>query len=189
MPQVVLVKNGVFDADTMNAINAMFASLFAATISGLVIASGKTVTFNKTLTFTGTDGVTVTLPSSDDTLAGLAAVQTLTNKRITRRVVTAANGIAITPNTDNADITYQANTQVEGTLTINADTGTPTNGQSWILKVKSTNVQTFAFNAVFSGGTAGLPTATSGGAVIDYFAFMYDAVNSKWDYQGASAGF
>jgi len=74
-------------------------------------------------------------------------------------------------------------------LTINADSGTPTNGQSWLLKIKSTNVQTFSWNSGFVGGTVALPTATTGGGKIDYFSFIYDTVNSKWDYTGTAQGF
>ena len=124
-----------------------------------------------------------------DSAAGLAATQTLTNKRITKRVTTASDATSITPNSDSADITYQANTQTAGTLTINADGGSPTNGQSWLLKLKCTNVQTFAWNGVFVGGTTALPTATTGGGKIDNYAFLYDTVNSKWEFTGSALGF
>lgn len=118
-----------------------------------------------------------------------SAVMTMTNKRMTKRVTTAADATSITPNTDNADITYQANTQAAGTLTINADSGTPTNGQPWLLKIKSTNAQTFSWNADYVGGTNALPTATSGGSNIDYFAFIYDTVDSVWHYTGGATNF
>lgn len=114
---------------------------------------------------------------------------TLTNKRITKRVTTAADATSITPATDSADITYQANTQTAGTLTINADSGTPTNGQSWLLKLKCTNAQTFAWNGVYVGGTTALPTTTTGSSKIDNFSFIYDTVNSKWEFTGQALGF
>lgn len=122
------------------------------------------------------------------TVDTISATNTLTNKRITKRVITAADATSVTPNTDNADTTYQLNSQSTGTLTINADGGTPTNSQSWLFKIKSTNVQTFAWNAVFVGGLNGLPTVTSGAGKIDYFPFIYDTVNSKWHYTGNSTG-
>lgn len=108
---------------------------------------------------------------------------------VIKRVVTAADATSITPNSNNADITYQANTQAAGTLTINADGGTPLNGQSWVLKVKCTNAQTLSWNAVFAGGTNPLPTTTTGSSKIDYFCFIYDTVNSKWHFSGTSGGF
>lgn len=156
------------------------------------LTASQTLT-NKTLTApvisTISNTGTITLPTSTDTLVGKATTDTLTNKRITKRVTTAADATSITPNTDNADITYQANTQSTGTLTINADSGTPTNGQSWLLKIKSTNVQTFSWNAVFAGGTNALPTATSGSSKIDYYSFIYDTVNSKWHFTGSALNF
>jgi hypothetical protein len=101
--------------------------------------------------------------------------------RIVDRVVTAADATSVTPNSDNADTTYQLNTQSIGTLTINADGGTPIECQDWWFKIKSTNVQTFSWNAVFVGTTdVSLPTTTSGSGKIDRFEFRYDIVNSKW---------
>lgn len=47
------------------------------------VASGKTLTANNTVTLAGTDGTTMTFPSTTDTVVGLAASQTLTNKTLT----------------------------------------------------------------------------------------------------------
>lgn len=112
---------------------------------------------------------------------------------IVKRVVTASDATSITPNTDSADITYQNNTQAVGTLTINADAGTPINGRLWILKIKSTNVQTFSWNSVFVGGTGAypvtLPTSTTANGKIDLIGFMYDTVNSKWQCVSIATGY
>lgn len=126
---------------------------------------------------------------SPTTLVTLTGTQTLTNKRITKRVVTAADATSVTPNSDNADWTYQSNSQATGTLTINADTGSPTNAQAWGFKIKSTNVQTFSWNTVYAGGAVALPTTSTGGGKIDYYTFIYDTVNSKWDFTGNALGF
>lgn len=53
-----------------------------ATGSTLTIADGKTLTVNNSLILTGTDGTSFAHPSTSDTLTGLAATQTLTNKVI-----------------------------------------------------------------------------------------------------------
>lgn len=112
-------------------------------------------------------------------LVGDSDTQTLTNKRITKRIVTATDATSITPNSDNADITYQANTQTAGTLTINADTGTPTNGQFWELWVKATNAQTASFNAVYIAMGTALPTTFPAGKNVKVL-FQYDSNSSKW---------
>lgn len=147
----------------------------ATTLTGVVIGNG-------TSAFT-----TVTAPSG--TIVGTTDTQTLTNKRNTKRVVTAADATSVTPNSDNADWTYQLNTQSIGTLTINADGGTPTDAQAWGFRIKSTNVQTFAWNAVFEGGTTALPTASTGGSKMDMYTFIYSTVNSKWMFTGTAGGF
>jgi hypothetical protein len=108
---------------------------------------------------------------------------------IVQRVTTAADATSITPNSDTDDITYQLNTQVAGTLTINVAAGTPVNGRSWMLKIKSTNVQTFSWNALYVGGTYALPISSSGGSKIDYYTFIYDTVNSKFHFTGMAGGF
>ena len=120
-------------------------------------------------------------------IPSVSSTNTLTNKRITKRVVTESDATSITPNTDNADITYQANTQGAGTLTINADTGTPTNGQGWVLKINATAVQTFSWNAVYVGGAVALPTSSPIG--ISYFSFLYDSVTPKWHFVGQAIDF
>lgn len=122
-------------------------------------------------------------------IPSISSTNTLTNKRVTPRVVTAADATSITPNSDNADITYQLNTQAGGTLTINADGGTPTNGQKWALKVKCTNAQNYSWNAQYiSGSDVTLPTTTLAGK-IDNVYFQYDTVSSKWQCVGVARGY
>lgn len=176
--------NEVFRIDNTGASVGLTGTLtgaikFAGATSTSITLQGQAV---------GSSGV-LTLPAATDTLVGKATTDTLTNKRITKRVVTASDTTSITPNTDNADITYQSNSQATGTLTINNDTGTCTNGQSWALKEKSTNVETFAWGNGYVGGTTALPTVTTGGGKIDYWTFICDTVNSKWDFTGQALGF
>jgi hypothetical protein len=170
--------------DTPTLIAPVLGVATATSINKMGITAPTTAS---TLAF-GVDNTTQTFQGTD-TIVGRATTDTLTNKRITKRVTTAADATTVTPNTDSCDITYQANTQALGTLTIAADAGTPTNGQSFILKIKSTNVQTFSWNGVYVGGTTVLPTATTGGGKIDNYAFIYDTVNSKWENTGNALGF
>lgn len=66
----------------------------------LAIAAGKTATISNTLTFTGTDSTSFAFPSTSDTVVGLAATQTLTNKTLTAPTLTtpalgAATGTSV----------------------------------------------------------------------------------------------
>lgn len=109
--------------------------------------------------------------------------------RIKPRVVSLADGTAITPTGDTADENIHTNTQVAGTLTVNAPSGTPVDGQKLILRIKSTNAQTYAWNAIYRGSTdIALPTASTA-AKTDYLGFIYNSADSKWDLVALVKGF
>jgi hypothetical protein len=112
--------------------------------------------------------------------------QTATNAR----TVVIADAASITINADITDVATQANTQSVGTLTINAPTGTPVNGQKILLRLRSTNVQTFSFNAIFTGSDdLSLPTTSSGATKYDYLGFVYNSTATKWQLVGKVFGF
>ena len=169
-----------------NATGLPISGLVASTSTALGVGSVELGNASDTTLSRSSAGV---LAVEGVVIPSISSTNTLTNKRITKRVVTASDATSVTPNSDNADITYQLNTQATGTLTMNADGGTPTDGQSWMFRIKSTNAQTFSWNAVFIGGTNALPTVSTGSSKIDHFAFIYSTVNSKWMYTGSAGGF
>lgn len=106
------------------------------------------------------------------------------------KVVVIADATSITVNTDTTDIATQANTQVVGTLTINAPTGTAVDGLKFILRLTSANVQTFSFNAIFAGSTdLTLPTVSSGSSKTDYLGWVYNSTAAKWQLVAKVFGF
>lgn len=106
------------------------------------------------------------------------------------RTTTIATGTSITMNSDTTDLAIQVNTQAAGTLTINAPTGTPVDGQKIMLRLTSTNAQTFSWNAIFGGSTdMVLPTTSSGSGKEDYIGFIYDAISTKWHLIAKSFGY
>ena len=69
-----------------------------ATGSTITLADGKTVTVNFTVTFSGTDGQTFTLPVSSDTLAALGTAQTFTQIQAINKTdiqTTSTDGVLI----------------------------------------------------------------------------------------------
>jgi hypothetical protein len=69
----------VLGVATATSINGNTFTTGTYTLTG---GAGKTFTFSNTLTLTGTDGTSFAFPASSDTVATLAASQTLTNKTI-----------------------------------------------------------------------------------------------------------
>jgi hypothetical protein len=133
-------------------------------------------------------GTSKTTPTGD--VVGTTDTQTLTNKNIQSRVVVISDATSITINGDTTDIATQANTQSAGTLTINAPTGTPFNGQKIILRLLSTNVQTFSWNAAFAGSTdVALPTTSTGSSKYDYMGFVYNSTAATWQIIAKNFGF
>jgi len=157
-----------------SGVQTLFSEMFVA--AGVVTFSGA---FTATITITA--NTTVTLPTTG-TLATLTGTETLTNKRIPPRVVTVTDATSATMAGDTSDIASQTNTQSTGTLTMNAPSGTPLDGQMLLFRIKSTNVQTFSWNAIFrASADLALPTASSGSGMWDYVLFTYCSADSKWD--------
>jgi hypothetical protein len=103
-----------------------FGALTATTVNGNTLTAGtwtltgvaaKILTFNNSLTLAGTDATTMTFPTSSDTVAGLAASQTLTNKTI---------------NGNNNTLTVLGS-QVSGNLSVNNyNSGTGASTTTWL---------------------------------------------------------
>jgi hypothetical protein len=142
----------------------------AATLTGIVVGNG-------TSAFT-----TVTAPSG--TIVGTTDTQALTNKRVTPRMNSQTTTTSPWAwNSDSYDI--QAFTALANALTINADAGTPTDGQRAIFRFKDngtaraltwTTGATKAFRAV--GVT--LPTTTVISKTV-YVGCLYNSADSRWD--------
>ncbi len=73
-PTLTTPALGVATATSINKL----AITAPATSATLTVANGKTLTANNSLALAGTDGTTMTFPATSDTVAGLAAVQTVT---------------------------------------------------------------------------------------------------------------
>lgn len=167
-----------------NLVFSTSATLSTPTINGVALFNGN-VTISAAITANGSVGSAGQVLTSNATGTYWSTLQT-----IQPRVVTTASATSITINADTTDIAYMNNTQVAGTFTINAPTGTLVNGQKLMFKLISTNVQTFSWNAIFVGSTdVSLPTASTGSSKADYVGFIYDSVASKWQLLAKNFGF
>jgi hypothetical protein len=134
---------------------------------------------------TGDNAGAVAVTATTFTLNGVAVVdatsaQTLEQKRITRRIETLTDAATVTPDCDNYDGGVLAT--VSQTTTIANPTGTPTDTQLYLLRIKSSAVRTLAFGTQFRGSTdLALPSATTGSSKTERHLFEWHAGDSKWD--------
>ena len=171
-------------------------SITSATWNGVAVAPNRggtgvanntasTITisgaFGTTLTVSGTTALT--LPTTG-TLSTLAGTETLTNKRITPRVSSAANITSpLAWNSDNFD-QYASTAQSEA-LTISADAGTPTDGQKMIFRFEDNGTAraltwTTGSSKSFRAVGITLPTTTVASKTL-YVGCVYNSADSRWD--------
>lgn len=113
----------------------------------------------------------------------LAAVQTLTNKRITKRVNTIVSSATPTPNSDTTDI-YTITALAEA-ATFGAPTGTPTQFQPLVIRILDNGtIRALSFNAAYrEGEDITLPASTVLSKTM-YLGFVWNSAISKWDLIG-----
>ena len=99
-----------------------------------------------------------------------------------KRSVVLPSAYTITINSDICDIAVQNNTEMAGTVTINAPLGTPLDTQQLQIRLKCDNAQSLVWDSIFRGSsTIPLPTLSTGSSKADYMGFQYNQAAGKWD--------
>lgn len=114
------------------------------------------------------------------TVVGTTDTQTLTNKRITPRVVAITSSATPTPNADTTDL-YDV-TALGEAAAFGAPTGTPVNGQVLKIRIKDNGTaRALTWNAAYVAGGVALPSTTVLSKIL-LIAFEYDTANTlnKW---------
>ncbi len=111
---------------------------------------------------------------------------TLTNKRITRRVVALSDAATVLINADNMDVGNLVTTQ---NLTLDDPTGTPTDGQLLEIRIKSASSFTLSYDTLYRAtDDLALPTATTGSDKWDRLLFEWNDDSDKWDLLAKNFG-
>lgn len=122
---------------------------------------------------------TYIFPSAADTLLGRNSVDTVTNKRITKRsLATSANSATPTINTDLYDvvvITAQALAITSFTTNL---TGTPVEGDTLVIAITGSGSAAITWGALFEASTIALPTGFTTSR--QDIAFRWNTATAKW---------
>lgn len=112
-------------------------------------------------------------------MATVTGTENFINKRITKRTGTTASSSSLTINADDVDV-YTV-TALAANLTINAPTGTPTEGQTLLIRIKDNGTgRTLTFNSVFRALGVTLPTTTVANKTM-YIGCIWNVADSKYD--------
>jgi hypothetical protein len=106
----------------------------------------------------------------------ISSTNTLTNKRITKRVATTTDDATAEINVDNYDV-YELSAVANATeFTL---TGTPTDGQTLMIRIKDAGVSKALTWTGFTAIGVTLPANTSAGKW-HYVSCMYNTAASQW---------
>jgi hypothetical protein len=119
----------------------------------------------------------------------LTATNSITGP-IAPRIAIIPDGSIITIDASSTDIASQTNTQAAGILTVGSMSGTFFDGQKIVLRLKSANVQEFAWDSSFAGSAdLALPAVSTGSDKYDYMGFIYNESTTKWHLLAKNFGF
>ena len=111
-------------------------------------------------------------------LVTLTGAQTLEDKRITSRVYSGVYDASLAIDSDLYDCAVQ--TALAGAISIDNPTGTPTDFQPLVYRIKDNGTsRAITWDTDFDATFVALPTATTISKVL-VVGFWYDTVKSKW---------
>jgi hypothetical protein len=158
------------------------------TLAWISRVTGKTVTFNNTLTFAGTDSTTMTFPAANASVAAL----NLTGQNLSGGAVVTPNSLAsgnLTIDCGKSPLQWIVNT---GAFTITAPAVTTTTNQNCVLRVingttaaNAGAVTLSGFSGKSPGGATFSTTATVSAASA---TFTNGSANITWTANGLSLG-
>lgn len=112
-------------------------------------------------------------------LVGTSDTQTLTNKRITKRVYSESSNATPTPDCGTYDVHIITALAVDAVIA--QPTGTPTSEQGLVIKIDDNGTaRTLGWNSIYRAAGVALPTTTTLGKTMR-IGFLYNSNKTKWD--------
>lgn len=183
---LIIVAGGTSAIVTcINTAGGTGTASWSSSYLGHSISSGKKVTLNNTMVFSGTDNTTMTFPSTTATIGRTDAAQTFTGTQTYSNAVNYTNNaITASGNAATVPITARVHTVTNNsaaTLTITMTTGA-VDGQLQLVRILdfSAVAQTITWvNTENSTVTA--PTTSNGSTTLPLtVGFQYNNATSKW---------
>lgn len=109
-----------------------------------------------------------------------SATQTLTSKRITERVNTVASSATPAINTDTTDVFTITALAANITSMSSGLTGSPTDGQKLLIRIKGAAAQTISWGAIFSSSGVATLLATTAASKTHMVGLIFDSAAAKW---------
>ena len=152
-------------------------------VSGILpVANGGTNNAFFAVSGPASTAKTYTFPNENMTVVGTTQTQTLTSKRVTPRIDTVASAATITPTGDSSD--QYTVTALATAATIAAPSGTPTDGQKLVIRIKDNGTARALTWTTTSGAYRAvgvtLPTTTVISKVV-YIGCIYNSQDTFWD--------
>lgn len=151
---VVIVAGGTSAVVTCILTSGTSAASWSQSYSAVSVASGKKITWNNSLTLTGTDGTTMTFPTTSATLARTDAAQTFTGiQTFSSAMVLSTGTVTVSGNT----ITFPSSASTLATLslteefqnkTITKRTGTTASSATPTINADNVDLYTITAQAV-----------------------------------------
>ena len=163
---------------TVTSVSVVSANGLAGTVANSTTTPAITLSTSITGVLKG-NGTAISAAVAGTDYVTPTGTETLTNKRITSRVVSTTSASSLTPSVATADV--YAYTALAANLTINAPTGTPVNGDKLIFRfLDNGTTRTLTWNATYTVIGTTLPTATTASKML-YVGCIYNAANTRWD--------
>jgi hypothetical protein len=169
---------------TVTSVSVTSANGFGGTVATSTTTPAITLTTSITGMIKG-NGTAISAATDGTDYVSPTGTATLTNKRINSRVSTSASGSSLTP--DVASYDQYNYTALAANLTINAPTGTPTDGTKLLFRILDNGTaRTLTWNATFVEIGSVLPTTTTANKTV-YVGCVYNANNTRWDVIAVTA--